>query len=1532
MLIYLMRNTEITSLCLPSTIQGTYWTSYKGQNGHNVNLISIEANQNHWVAKSNADAMLRANGTIQPSITLELYNLYEIKTPRETMYLFTMPNYDETFKLYHIENTNEIIIGNSSNNTIVYNSNLVSSIYARISKTERGYSIFNMDNHFGTYVNKVRILQKDLVYGDVIFIMGLKIIFMGEYFAINNPNNSVTLNNAIFSIYNPVIADKTNIKEDPYIPMYRDEDYFEKSPRFITQFEKQTVKIDTPPDKKEENETPILYTIGPMMTMGMVSMVTGWTAINRIIEGGRLIDAMPSLVMSFAMVMTMVFWPILSTRFQRKMDKIKEAERQKKYKKYLTKKSDEIQILMRQEKQVLMENNVSLEECQNIILNKKRNLWEKEIYHKDFLTVRLGTGSIRPSLEIVYPEEHFSLTEDNLKELVADTISRREFIDDVPVRLSLAEKNLLALIGDRDITNKFLESILIQLMTFHSYRDLKIVFLTNGKTDEFSYLKLAPYLFDNNIPFRFYGDNYDDIKVISNYLMQIFNSRKYTDDGKIREEDYKSFDTYYLIIVDDLDLVRKTTIIKEILHSKQNYGFSLILRSHKLSTLPKECSTFVTISGENGKTSGVFENELTSDRQQAFAADLNVQNRVSMSVCIEALAKIPLRMNDSIKSLPKTLSFLEMYDAGKVEQLNASYRWADNNPTISLNVPIGIDESGELLKLDLHERSHGPHGLIAGMTGSGKSELIITYILSLAVNFHPYEVSFVLIDYKGGGLAGAFENRETGVSLPHLAGTITNLDSSSINRALSSIRSELRRRQKLFNEARDKLGESTIDIYKYQKFYREGLVEKPVSHLFIISDEFAELKMQQPDFMKELISTARIGRSLGVHLILSTQKPSGIVDDQIWSNSKFRICLKVQDKADSKDMLGLPDAASLVEPGRFYLQVGYNELFVLGQSAWCSSPYYPEEKRRKKVNTEVSFIDNIGNVIKSTNDPNSIVTVKASGEELNNVLKYLVDIAKKDNIKVDKLWLNALAKEIFVADLYQKYEYKATPYIINPVIGEFDDPNNQRQGLLTLPLSKDGNTIIYGTADSGKEDLLLTMIYSTITYHSAEEVNFYILDFGSELLKTLYEAPQVGDVVSSSEEEKVNNLFKMLNSIIDTRKQILAQYNGDFKLYNEKSDTPLSNIIVVINNYEAFAETYEACNEMLTVLSRECVKYGIILVLTATSPNTVRYKLSQNFKQLIPLQLNDNLDYTQLLGKTNGLYPAENRGRGLVKLDSIYEFQTAYIKKRSEQIKFLENVCQELRAKAKFKARTIPVLPDKVTLNLVSSRLTNSIIPLGICKDNLAIATYNFKANYTTMISSIDSELFASFVNPLLKELIQTGKVIVIDAFNIINPSDNIEYYSNQFDSIVHKLKSFTDKFTELYEKSNYDNKILNQYKDIICVVTGVGTLYNRLSPEAKKNFEAMMKNGVITKKITYIFVDTADVFKGFEYNDWYKAAVTRNGGIWIGNGLGEQMAIKVSKIPRSAKDEILSSYGFVIDKGMAKHIKLIIEEDKNGK
>ena len=240
--------------------------------------------------------------------------------------------------------------------------------------------------------------------------------------------------------------------------------------------------------------------------------------------------------------------------------------------------------------------------------------------------------------------------------------------------------------------------------------------------------------------------------------------------------------------------------------------------------LPNECRTFISIENEKGV---IFDGDDSLGSQKQFIPDDHQVD--SFDKIVRKLANIPIR-NDFVNSnnLSDVCTFLEMYDVGRIEQLNILERWEKNNSIISLQAPVGVDTSGRKIILDIHEKFHGPHGLIAGSTGSGKSEFIITYILSLAVNYSPEDVAFVLIDYKGGGLAGAFQKGN--VKLPHIVGTITNIDTVGLQRSLASIQSELRRRQVKFNQAREKTAEGTIDIYKYQKLYHEGIVDEPIPH------------------------------------------------------------------------------------------------------------------------------------------------------------------------------------------------------------------------------------------------------------------------------------------------------------------------------------------------------------------------------------------------------------------------------------------------------------------------------------------------------------------------------------------------------------------------------------------------------------------------------------------------------------------------------------------------------------------------------
>ena len=754
-----------------------------------------------------------------------------------------------------------------------------------------------------------------------------------------------------------------------------------------------------------------------------------------------------------------------------------------------------------------------------------------------------------------------------------------------------------------------------------------------------------------------------------------------------------------------------------------------------------------------------------------------------------------------------------------------------------------------------------------------------------------------------------------------------------MNRALSSIQSELRRRQRIFNDARDALNESTIDIYKYQRLFREGLVQEPVTHLFIISDEFAELKSQQPEFMDQLISTARIGRSLGVHLILATQKPAGVVDDQIWSNSKFRVCLKVQDKSDSMDMIKCPDAASLKETGRFYLQVGYNELFALGQSAWTGAKYYPTEKRKKKIDETINIVDNVGNVVKSLDTIKKDLDVKPQGEEITNIIKYLIKVSDERHISVKQLWLDKIPEFIYVEKLRQKYNYLPEKGVINPIIGELDDPNNQRQDILTLSLSADGNTIIYGSAGNGKELLLTTLIYSTIVDHTPSEVNFYILDFGGETLRAYNNAPQVGDVILSSQEEKVNNLYKKLLYELDNRKKLFVDYNGDFEFYCKHSGKTLPMLIVIINNYDSYVESYEDHEEDFNILTREGAKYGIVFIVTANNTNTLRYKLRQNFKQNIVLQFNDTGDYSSILGNVQKKYPSKIYGRGLVSRDDIYEFQTAYPYQHEKMNEYIRVISKKLNDIFTDKAPSIPVLPSVVTHETVSNALGNlESVPVGIFKESLNIAILNTLKNYTSIVSSNDISEYSSFIKNLYKTFtyIKNEEIFVFDTYDIIdNALENTTLVTKNYEDALNPiLQEMSDEY-QIYTNNNYERSSLSNKSHKTIIIIGINELLSRISQDKKMEFTKALS--MIKDLGTYhiVLIDNSDKLKQQAFETWYKAAVDPSNGVWLGSGVLDQYALKLSVSPRELREELKLGFGVYVDKGKPYIIKLL-EGDKD--
>ena len=1532
MRVSLIKSDKISDLILPSKVKGNYWITDTDDQGIERNLISIEASNGKWKIVSNSEVYCTLNDTQVPSTELNLYNFYVLKSihKNSVMILYCSPVYDNTYQTYSIEDekSREITIGRNSSCDISYNSINISDIHATINHVNDRFQLIPKSV---IYVNDLVVSnQITLNNGDIIFIMGLKLIFSikngSPSLIINNPANLV---NVRLKVQNNIKEDDnfTELTDEVELDLYNDDDNFHKKPRFLREVEKLQINVDSPPAKPAEDDRPWILTVGPMFTMSMMSLTSAFSALNNLTEGNTSLKrALPSLLVSGAMMCGTLLWPTISRRYEKKKRAQNEKERQAKYRRYIDEKREEIRNEITNQRNILIDNYPTTMECQNIILSKMTRLWERRIGDNDFLKVNLGIGSEEMEIEIKYPEEHFSIMEDELVKVARELGQEPKNIDNVSITLSLQENNVLGIVGNSFQTSTYMSQLILQLMTFHSYDDLKIVMLTNkDKAHNWEYLKILPHCFSNDKSIRFYGENNDDYKEIFYYLDKELNDRTSTENKNPTKK------PQYLIITDNFKSVRNYDFIKRMLNLSNNLGFSMVILTKKITNIPDQCKSFVNIFQEKAE---LYLNKV-NNKAKPFTIDLNT--KYNYYECAKTLANIHIDIESEVEGqLPKKIGFLQMYEAGKIEQLNASNRWKKNNPMLSLAAPVGIGKSGEKIVLDLHEKYHGPHGLIAGMTGSGKSEFIITFIVSMAINYHPYEVQFILIDYKGGGLTGAFENNTIGLKLPHLVGTITNLDTNEIKRSLSSIESELKRRQRLFNIAREKSGESTIDIYKYQKMYREGLIDEPVSHLFIISDEFAELKKEQPEFMTQLISTARIGRSLGVHLILATQKPSGVVDPQIWSNTRFRVCLRVQDKSDSTEVIKRPDAAYLKQTGRFYFQVGFDEIFVIGQAAWCGGQYFPSETIRKEIDSSINFIDNIGNVIKNVETKKQVEVGPSQGEELINIVKYLDNIAKEENIKCKPLWLAKIPDTIYVNDLMNKYKYQKENFVINPIIGEFDVPSMQQQYLLTLPLSKEGNALIYGSAGSGKENLVTTLLYSSMINYTPQEVNYYLVDFGSESLNMFKKSPIIGDILHVDDKDKLNNLYKMLNTIIEIRKKLFSEYNGDYDTYCKKSGKTVPSIVVIINNFEAYHETYADYDDILTILSRDGSKYGVYFVLTVSTPNGLRFKLKQNFTQEYVLQQNSPDDYTSILGNVKKNYPSKIFGRGIFKKEDVYEFQTAYAYEKDNIQDYIKSLCIKHSEVFKERAKPIPILPEVVTYNDIKDDISNDKnVIIGIAKQSLNAVKFDFNKTLVNGIISSDINYIYSFVKPFVNQLmyLNYSKVTLINTEEIKfedNYKKYIEYIDNDFNAYFLKLYNYIIEKNDEYIKNNYSRNSFKDIKHNTIIILGYETFANRLSPENKKKLGTLFEKAKDLEIVNFIIMDSVDKFKKLEIEFWYKTCANPNDGIWIGPGVNDQYTLKVSQRTPELKEQINEEFCFVIKRGKPTLVKYVSKFDLN--
>lgn len=1539
----LLSQSEISNISLPEKHIGRYWLRSRNADGKQIDVVSVEAlravesgDEDKWLIKSNRKFFIvDKDGKAQQSDELSLSKLYKIQSAygncQYTLFAEPLTKDRKQYKGYIVtrESAN-IYIGREGNNGICYSSDFVSGNHAVISFSINGVFIKDNNSTNNTYVNGKAVKEQQLLIGDVVYIMGMQIIITNRGLFLNNPDGKVKIQTPdLQEFHAPVFQDKG---ADEFEEISTE--FYYRAPRFKQDVDEYVLKVDSPPNNQDNDDMPMIMLIGPSMTMGMASIASGVFTVTSAIERGNLSSAIPSLVMCISMLLGTLMWPVITKMYQKRLRKRKEAKRQETYTAYLNQLEQLVARETAHQEQILHNNDVNTDVCVSRIMSTPPQIWERTPKHTDFLSLRLGYGNLPLKAKIQYSERKFTVEQDNLTEMMYDFGEKHRGLKNVPICMPLVERFVSGIYGDKSILYSYAKSLFLQLVTLHSYDEVKIVLIYDeSRAEDFSFVRWLLHSMNNERTVRYIATNSEEAKELSGTLDPIIEYRKNLSDSKLEEES-----PYFVIICLDKELASKTECVRRVLDNKENIKFSVLSVCERLVDLPKECTAVAEITGNSGSLTLIND---VSELPLPFKID--APQNIDIQQITDILANTFVDTSGSNFTLPKKYTFFEMLDIGMIEHLNIADNWASNDPTKSLAATIGIDKYGEPFKLDLHERAHGPHGLVAGMTGSGKSEFIIAYILSMAVNFHPYEVAFILIDYKGGGMAKSFEN------IPHTAGVITNLDGNGIKRSLSSMRSELHRREKIFRDTSIKHNVSNIDIYKYQKLYREGKVYEPLPHLFIISDEFAELKKEQPDFMTELTSTARVGRSLGVHLILATQKPGGVVDDQIRSNSRFKICLKVQDSGDSQEMLGRPEAAALVDTGRFYLQVGYNELFEIGQSAWAGAPYYPSQKTIKDRDDAVSVINTNGRVIAEANT-NRFSSFVDPPKQLDVITGYIAKYCEEANIDRWKMWLDPIEPLIYIDKLAKKYKGTACGrFELAPIVGELDDPAHQKQDILRLPLTAEGNAIIYGSAGNGKAMFLEAMCYSLMREHKPSEVNIYIVDFGAETFMAFAESPFIGDVILSYETEKVNNLFKLMAGKLETRKKILAEYGGSLAQYNEQADKPEPNIVVIINNYAAFNELFEEKSEEMSYLTREGIKYGIYFVLSCTGTNNVRFSMLQNFKLLYCLQMNNTDDYSSVVGKTEGLYPEKFKGRGIFRIDkdTLVEFQTASIVDADPSYPAIRSYCTKLaELYSEYQAQKIPVLPQKVTEQFLTSYVKQgdlSRVPVGVEKASLEIAYFDFTSSPVLLVLSVNQE-WQDFSNALASQIagkckIKTlvlspmGKTLVQSSsqlLQIYNDSQScVDAVNEVYSTVLHRNNEYKDKLAQGEEPPQYEPWFV-----IIQSMSLLKTMLERFKVSEKEKeasddtpfnrLQTAMWKCANEYNIHFLVCETTGALAPFTVENWYKAHISGNKGIWVGSGISSQFRLTVNMKPQDYSAELDSEFGFIIKQAAATLVKFL--------
>lgn len=1165
--------------------------------------------------------------------------------------------------------------------------------------------------------------------------------------------------------------------------------YYKKSPRILYRIQPEEIVIKRPPEKENMSKNSLMQVIIPPLAMMAV-------CIFMCIVMKRGIYVIASICMS---LVTVTF---SSRRYftERKEIRDKNIRREIVYRNYLLRQRGKIQEKRHRERMALNYHVPNLNNLTKMVFEYSNRLYERNPDDEDFMEVSIGYQKGDSAIRVKYDDEDFQIKEDELKEEAIALAEEYKTISHLPYSVNL-RKSHLGLVGSKELIHNQLKYLFLQLCFFQSYHDVQVVLVGKEEDkDKFAYLRWYPHLKIQSLNMTGLIFNNGARDQVLGSILQIIKDRKLKIDENNKEV---QFLPQLLFVIDDAKLIQDHAIMEYLGKQALELGISIIYTSDQIAKLPENIQT-VCVLDNSSEGHIVLNNGLRCEETFEIVSmkQIDVERISRKSAAL-------IHEKGMVSRIPESITFFDMYHIKHPEELNAIDRWSKHDAHKSLAVPLGVREQDNYVELNLHEKAHGPHGLVAGTTGSGKSEIVQSYILSLAANFHPYEVGFLLIDYKGGGMANLFQN------LPHLLGTITNLDGSESYRAMISIKSELARRQRIFNEY------GVNHINGYHKLYKLGKVTEPIPHLFLISDEFAELKKEQPEFMKELVSTARIGRSLGIHLILATQKPSGVVDEQIWTNSRFKLCLKVQNESDSREMLKTGDAAMITQPGRAYLQVGNNEIYELFQSAFSGATYDTEEKKQNRGDNRVYLVNGLGQGQLINQDlGGSLESNQIKKTQLDVTVDYLNECFTETGLeRVKSPWLPPLTEKMVspAFDMVRDSAEYIKELDLNVAIGVEDIPQEQRQTEYILDFLHNGHVIYFASTGFGKSVFLENIVLSLCGKNSVHNLHVYIMDLGNSALMPLKGLPHVADYISYDDSEKHQKLVKLLQFEMKHRKQILADaMSQNFEVYNQGNIQKMEAIIVIVDNYDVVKEA--GIDENFFVqLARDGANLGIYLAITASRSSVVKYALMNQIKTKIAGYNFEPMESRNIVGR--GEYEiAEVKGRSLVKDNEInlmqiytpvdYETGLDFNKKLINLVNIMKQNSSEDKVKG------IAVLPEQFTWNMMSDyeQGEKADIFLGLEKQDVRLFGINCTDTPFLIVGPVRSGK-SNTCRLLLNSMNSFEKIYVFDSSDYelqsYNSKDNVVYMDDEqpinewVEDIEELIQERQDSYRENRGKSN---------------------------------------------------------------------------------------------------------------------------------